>query len=77
MTSRAIVAGTLLALSAAPLARAQAPAAASGVEIDHKAVGCIVVGKYPKMNACFTPAAQLARGRVYFRPEGTPSWYYF
>ena len=28
------------------------------------------------MNACFTPAASLARSRVYFRPEGTPSWYY-
>jgi hypothetical protein len=35
-----------------------------------------VVGKYPKMNACFSPAANLARARVYFRPEGTPSWYY-
>jgi hypothetical protein len=51
-------------------------AGAQGVEIDHKAVGCIVVGKYPKMNACFTPAANVARSRVYFRPEGTPSWYY-
>jgi PKD domain-containing protein len=51
-------------------------AAAQGVEIDHKQVGCIVVGKYPKMNACFTPASQVARSRVYFRPEGTPSWYY-
>src|SRR3982751_3105546 len=49
---------------------------AQGVEIDHKAVGCIVVGKYPKMNACFTPGPNLARGRVYFRPEGTTSWYY-
>ncbi len=55
-----------------------APAAASpqGLEIDHKAVGCIVVGKYPKMNACFTPASNVARGRVYFRPEGVTSWYY-
>src|SRR5476651_1073554 len=51
-------------------------ASAQGVEIDHKAVGCIVVGKYPKMNVCFTPAPNLARGRVYFRPEGTASWYY-
>src|SRR5262245_4539849 len=53
-----------------------AAARPQGVEIDHKAVGCIVVGKYPKMNACFTPASSLARSRVYFRPEGTPSWYY-
>ena len=51
-------------------------AVAQTVEIEHKAVGCIVVGKYPKMNACFTPAANLARARVYFRPEGVPSWYY-
>jgi PKD domain-containing protein len=51
-------------------------ALAQTVEIEHKAVGCIVVGKYPKMNACFTPAANLARARVYFRPEGVPSWYY-
>ena len=54
-----------------------APAAhPQGVVIDHKAVGCIVVGKYPKMNACFSPAADLARSRVYFRPEGVTSWYY-
>lgn len=35
-----------------------------------------MVGKFPKMNACVAPAASLARSRVYFRPEGTPSWYY-
>src|SRR6187401_1768062 len=51
-------------------------ALSQGLEIDHKAVGCIAVGKYPKMNACFAPASSLARSRVYFRPEGTPSWYY-
>jgi hypothetical protein len=28
------------------------------------------------MDACFTPAADLARSRVYFRPEGVTSWYY-
>jgi len=26
--------------------------------------------------SCFTPASSLARARVYFRPEGVPSWYY-
>ena len=57
-------------------ALAASTAAAQGVEIDHKAVGCIVVGKYPKMNACFTPASSVARSRVYFRPEGAASWYY-
>src|SRR5438045_8390685 len=51
-------------------------ASAQGLEVDHKAVGCIVAGKFPKMSACFTPAGSVARSRVYFRPEGTPSWYY-
>jgi hypothetical protein len=50
---------------------------AQGLTIDHKAVGCIVAEKYPKMNACFSPASQVARARVYFRAEeGPPNWYY-
>lgn len=48
----------------------------AGLAIDHKAVDCIVVGKFPKMNACFNPSPNVARARVYFRPEGVPSWYY-
>jgi len=67
---RAAVMGSALLFVSPALARAQS------VEIDHKAVGCIVVGKYPKMSSCFTPASGLARARVYFRPEGVPSWYY-
>jgi PKD domain-containing protein len=70
MTGRSIWVGLILTTLTPTIARSQ------GIEIDHKAVGCIVVGKYPKMNACFTPAASLAQSRVYFRPEGTPSWYY-
>src|SRR4029079_6558329 len=70
MTGRSIWAGLILTTLTPTIALSQ------GLEIDHKAVGCIVVGKYPKMNACFTPVASLARSRVYFRPEGTPSWYY-
>jgi hypothetical protein len=61
---------TMVVLCLPPLAESQ------GLVIDHKEVGCIVVGKYPKMNACFSPASGVARSRVYFRPEGTPSWYY-
>src|SRR6266849_4110598 len=50
---------------------------AQGMNIDHKPVGCIVAGKYPKMNACFSPASSLARARVYFRAaQGPPNWYY-
>ncbi len=65
----AMVGGAVLSLSPA-LAFSQA------VEIDHKVVGCIVVGEYPKMSSCFTPSSSLARARVYFRPEGVASWYY-
>ena len=49
---------------------------AQGVAIDHKPVQCIVAGKYPKMNACFSPASILSRSRVFFRVEGAPKWYY-
>ncbi len=50
--------------------------AQGGMAIDHKAVECIVQGKFPKMNSCFAPAGDVARARVYFRPEGVESWYY-
>jgi len=61
MTTRAMVSLAVIVALAPAAARAQ------GVEIEHKAVGCIVVGKYPKMNACFTrrptsPAAASTSG---------------
>jgi PKD domain-containing protein len=65
-----------VAMSLVVLVASAATSRAEAVAIDHKAVGCIVVGKYPRMNACFTPTADLARSRVYFRPEGVSSWYY-
>src|SRR4029077_2338459 len=49
---------------------------AQGVTIDHTAVGCIVAEQFPKMTACFTPASNLARARVYFRGSGGASWYF-
>jgi hypothetical protein len=55
---------------------APAAAIAQGVAIDHKEIGCIVAGKYPKMNACFTPASAVKKARVYFRPETLSTWYY-
>jgi hypothetical protein len=70
MIRRGIALALALLVSTAVIGHTEA------VAIDHKAVGCIVVGKYPKMNACFTPTAELARSRVYFRPEGVTSWYY-
>lgn len=57
-------------------AAAAQEASQGGIAIDHKGVGCIVAGKFPKMNACFDPNSQVAAGRVYFRAEGGTSWYY-
>ena len=31
---------------------------AEGVAIDHRTVGCVVAGQYPRLNACFAPAVQ-------------------
>lgn len=65
------VAGLFLAATVAPaLAAAQAPT------IQHDAVGCIVAGQYPQLNACFTPNSNVARARVYFRVEAGPHWYF-
>ena len=51
-------------------------AASAQVAIEHQDVACIVAGQFPVLDACFRPGADLARARVYFRPEGAPSWYY-
>ena len=42
--------------------------------IDHKAVACIVVGKYPKLKACF--GAAVVEPRAYFHAEGVSEWYW-
>ena len=67
---RAVVLGLLGFLSPSALR-------AEGVAIDHQAVGCVVAGKYPRLNACFAPRSSLARARVYFRvADAPPDWYY-
>ena len=71
MANRVSTSTLAAVLAFAPgLLRAQAP------EIDHKPVGCVVAGKYPQLSACFTPASQVARARVYFHAEGVRDWYY-
>lgn len=50
-------------------------ARAEGPTIEHSAIKCLVAGKYRKMPARFAPP-EVAQPRVYFRPEGVPSWYY-
>jgi hypothetical protein len=53
-----------------------ASAAGAPVSIDHRDVGCIVAGQYPKLDACFSPEASVGRGRVLFRAAGSDPWYY-
>jgi hypothetical protein len=71
-----MLASLVLALPGVSSAQAPAPEGGGGVAIDHKAVSCIVAEKFPKLNACFSPGASVARARVYFRAEGGTSWYY-
>jgi PKD repeat protein len=66
---RPAVLAALAFLASAGAARAEGPA------IDHSEIKCLVAGKYRKMPAKFSPA-DVAQPRVYFRPEGVPSWYY-
>src|SRR5262245_37827883 len=63
--------GVAIALLLAPAALARA----EGPTIEHSAIKCLVVGKYRKVPAKFAPP-EVAQPRVYFRPEGVPSWYY-
>jgi hypothetical protein len=62
-----------LAVALVPLAAGAA--AAQGPTIEHRQIKCIVAGKHPRMDACFLPA-DVGQARVYFRVQGTPSWYY-
>ncbi len=73
---KAAACGLLAFVLALPLASSGQEAATGAVAIDHKSVGCIVAGKFPKMNACFVPNSDVARARIYFRAEGGASWYY-
>ena len=49
-------------------------AQASGIE--HQPVSCLVAGKFPRMSACVPEPEGVANARVYFRAEGTGTWYH-
>jgi hypothetical protein len=51
-------------------------ALAQGVSIEHQGVGCVVAGRFPRFDARLDPAADVARARLNFRPEGGAHWYY-
>jgi hypothetical protein len=68
----ALVASVPLLDASAPPARAQA---AEGVVIRHDAVGCMVAGRHPRLEACLDPAGAVSRARVSFRMRGGTHWY--
>lgn len=63
-----LVAALFLTLSPAPEVEA-------AVDIGHDAVGCVVAGKYPRFEAQLTPASDVGRARLHFRPENGRHWY--
>jgi hypothetical protein len=53
-----------------------ATAAAEPLQIEHQPVRCLVAEKYPQLDACIVPRANVARARVYFRGGVQGDWYY-
>ena len=53
-----------------PAARRPAP-----VDIDHKAIGCIVAEQFPRLDACFAPEDNVGRAEIHFRALDSDPWY--
>jgi len=70
-----VVRQVTLVLALTLVARQAAPARAGGATIQHQAVGCVLAGKFPSLQARFDPADALHQARIYFRPEGGRHWY--
>ncbi len=51
-------------------------AASTGLSIDHKAIGCIVAGRFPHLEARIDPAETVSRAQIDFHAEGDPRWYF-
>lgn len=51
-------------------------AAAQDAGIEHQPVSCLVAGRFPRLSACVPEPDGVANARVYFRAEGTGTWYH-
>jgi hypothetical protein len=60
---------------ATPTPRPEPTKAPAGLAIAHEEKTCLVVGRYPQLRACMTPAGDVAKADMYFRPEKTTLWY--
>ena len=65
----------LLAATLALLLGAGASSAQS-LAVEHTPITCVVAGRHPYLDACFTAAAPIARARIAFRAAATPDWYW-
>src|SRR5688500_775736 len=67
-----------------PITQAQAipelPAAptepVTATTILHDAIGCMIAGQFPMLNARIEPASSVARARAYFKSSQSTNWYY-
>ncbi len=50
------------------------PALAQTLNIEHRPVGCVAAGKFPRFEAGFAPAGSIAAARVVFQGQ-TTDWY--
>lgn len=57
------------ALLTTPRARAQE------FGFDHAPVGCVVAGRFPRLEACAPREIEVAQARAHFRAAGSPHWY--
>lgn len=80
----AVVVGAGLAVLALPflILGGQAASAAGGppgeaqLAIVHSAAECVLAERFPQLEACVSPAAQVAQVRVFFRTAQDPSYYF-
>ena len=47
-----------------------------GASISHEAVGCLISGEFPIIDAAIEPASSVVRARVYFRSVLSEEWYF-
>jgi hypothetical protein len=51
------------------------PLAAQTLSIDHSAVGCVLAGKFPRLEARFVPGDAVGKARVFFQTTDAKRWY--
>jgi hypothetical protein len=47
-----------------------------GANINHEAVGCLIAGEFPILDAVIEPASSVVRARIYFQSVLSEEWYF-